>query len=98
MYHRMLTGTPGLHPSDADGSSPVKATLKCLHACIPSVMSDSCYAMDYNPPGSSVFGGIRQARILETVAMASSDADKTPLEGKITPLVENTCFSDISLR
>ena len=82
MYRRMLTGTPGLHPTD-DGS-PVKATQSVfMHAFLP-LCPTLCYAMDYNPPGSSV-RGIRQARILETVAMASSDADKTPPEGKITP-------------
>ena len=43
-----------------------------------------CYAMDYNPPESSV-RGILQARILELVSMPSSDADTIPLEGKITP-------------
>lgn len=84
MYHRMLTGTPGLHPSDVDGSSPIKATQSVFMRAFLPLCPTSLLHMDYNPPGSSV-RGIRQARILETVAMASSDADKTPLEGKITP-------------
>ena len=47
-----------------------------LHACKRAVMLQSCPTlcdpMDGSPPGSSVHGRRRQARILEWIAVASS--------------------------
>ena len=46
------------------------------HACVRSHFSRVCLTfcnpMDRSPPGSSVYGSILQARILERVAMPSS--------------------------
>ena len=43
-----------------------------------SVVSDSLRPIDCSPPGSSVHGGILQARILEWVAMPSSRGSSQP--------------------
>ena len=46
----------------------------CVHVCTPSVAHSCltlCDPVDYNPPGSSVYGN-SQARILEWVAISLS--------------------------
>ena len=75
---------PGIKPGSPAwrvGSLPLAPGKPVLELCIShSVMSNSCYPMDCNLPGSSVHG-ILHARALEWVAIPFSRGSSQPRDG-----------------
>ena len=69
----------------------------CLVSFRPSVLSDSCDPMDYNPPGSSAYG-ISQARIREWVAISFSRESSRPRNRTQVSCIAGGFFTDWTMR
>ena len=88
--HLLHWQADSLPPSHLDSQIYIYYLLCC--AMLYSVVSDSCYPMDYSPPHSSVHG-ISQARILEWVAISFSRDLLDPGIEPISPVLAGGFFT-----